>query len=161
LQEDQLLNTENSDSTNEKGRFAFKITVVGPDDDLVMDVLRVLNEQVISLDGIRISSAQVETDDSDVRMLLMSPRHSALDVLLGVTFRGASAALIVMPEEDSDIESVYRKEIEEEIGEGTPVKVIICESSCVDDFKRNEIAYALDELVGRLLESRNHTIDEN
>lgn len=150
------MNSEDSDSTDNRGRFAFKITILGPDDDLVMDVLRVLNEQVISLNGIRISSAQVETDDSDVRMLLMSPRHSALDVLLGVTFRGASAALIVMPEVDRDIEEVYRNEIKEEIGEETPVRVIICESG-IDEFKRNEIAYALDELVGNILDARNQT----
>ncbi len=154
------MKSEDTDSVDEKGSFAFKITVVGPDDDLVMNVLSVLNEQVISLDGIRISSAQVETDDSDVRMLLMSPKHSALDVLLGVTFRGASAALIVMPEKNPDIEEVYRNEIKDEIGKETPVKVIICESSRVDEFTRNEIAYALDELVGRLLDARNQAGNE-
>ena len=142
-------------SKKKKPRYLFKITVVGPDDKLLGEVLSVLSEEVIAIDGIRISSAAVTVEKTDVKTLFMSPKHSALDLLLSVTFAGASGAIIVLKEADPEMETLYRNEIREEIGTGVATRVIALESG-MDDFKRNEIAVLLDEMVEEILSLKVH-----
>ncbi len=138
-----------------KPRYLFKITVVGPDDKLLEQVLSVLSEEVIAVDGIRISSAAVTVEKTDVKTLFMSPKHSALDILLSVTFAGASGAIIVLKEADPEMETLYRNEVRDEIGTGVPTRVIVIGSG-LDDFKRNEIAVLLDEMVEEILSAKVH-----
>ncbi len=138
-----------------KPRYLFKITVVGPDDKLLEEVLSVLSEEVIAIDGIRISSAAVTVKKTDVKTLFMSPRHSALDLLLSVTFAGASGAIIVLKEADPEMETLYRNEVREKIGAGVPTRVIAIGSG-MDDFKRNEIAVLLDDMVEEILSIKLH-----
>ena len=138
-----------------KPRYLFKITVVGPDDKLLEQVLSVLSEEVIAVDGIRISSAAVTVEKTDVKTLFMSPKHSALDILLSVTFAGASGAIIVLKEADPEMEILYRNEVQEKIGTGIPTRVIAIGSG-MDDFKRNEIAVLLDEMVEEILSDKVH-----
>jgi hypothetical protein len=138
-----------------KPRYLFKITVVGPDDKLLEEVLSVLSEEVIAIDGIRISSAAVTVEKTDVKTLFMSPRHSALDLLLSVTFAGASGAIIVLKEADPEMETLYRNEVREKIGAGVPTRVIAIGSG-MDDFKRNEIAVLLDDMVEEILSIKLH-----
>ncbi|MGY5862551.1 MAG: hypothetical protein RTU09_09305 [Candidatus Thorarchaeota archaeon] len=151
----QAKGRKKSKSRKKKPRYLFKITVVGPDDKLLEDVLGVLSAEVIAVDGIRISSAAVTVEKTDVKTLFMSPKHSALDILLSVTFTGASGAIIVLKEADPEMETLYRNEVREEIGAGVPTRVITIGSG-MDDFKRNEIAVLLDEMVEEILDAKVH-----
>jgi hypothetical protein len=45
-------------------------------------------------------------EKTDVKTLFMSPKHSALDILLSVTFAGASGAIIVLKEPDPEMETL-------------------------------------------------------
>ncbi|MHA2020986.1 MAG: hypothetical protein ACW96N_04675 [Candidatus Thorarchaeota archaeon] len=134
----------------QKSRYLFKVTVVGPDDRLLEQVLSVFNEQVMSVDGIRIGATKVEREDSDVQTLFMSPKHSALDILLSLTYKGATGVIIVQKDADPEIETMYRNEVRENLGEGIPTRVI-CVGSDIEDFKRNEIHNLLDELMDEIL----------
>ena len=134
----------------QKSRYLFKITVVGPEDRLLEQVLGVFNEQVMSVDGIRIGAAKIETEDSNVSTLFMSPKHSALDILLSLTYKGATGVIIVLKDADPEIETMYRNEIRENLGEGIPTRVI-CVGSDIEEFKRNEIQNLLDELMEEIL----------
>ncbi len=134
----------------QKSRYLFKVTVVGPDDRLLEQVLSVFNEQMMSVDGIRIGAAKIEREDSDVQTLFMSPKHSALDILLSLTYKGATGVIIVLKDADPEIETVYRNEVRENLGEGIPTRVI-CVGSDIEDFKRNEIHNLLDELMDEIL----------
>ena len=136
-----------------KDRYLFKITVVGPEDKLLADVLRVFNEQVINIDGIRIGSGEMETDSTDVRVLLMSPKHSAMDLLLSMTYKGASAVIIVLRDADPEIETIYRNEIRESVGEGIPTRLVTVGSG-IDEYKRNEIAHLFEEILEEILASK-------
>jgi hypothetical protein len=118
---------------------------------LLGDVLSVLSAEVIAVDGIRISSTAVTVEKTDVKTLFMSPKHSALDLLLSVTYAGASGAIIVLKEADPEMEN----EIREEIGTGVATRVIALGSG-IDDFKRNEIAVLLDEMVEEILSLKVH-----
>ncbi|MFX0053782.1 MAG: hypothetical protein ACFFAX_02985 [Promethearchaeota archaeon] len=134
----------------EKSRYLFKVTVVGPEDGLLEQVLGVFNEQVMSVDGIRIGAVKMEWEDSDVSTLFMSPKHSALDILLSLTYKGATGVIIVLKDADPEIETMYRNEIRENLGEGIPTRVI-CVGSDIDEFKRTEIQNLLDELMEEIL----------
>jgi len=147
----QTKRRKKSKPRKKKPRYLFKITVVGPDDKLLEGVLSVLSTEVVAVDGIRISSAAVTVEKTDV----MSPKHSALDILLSVTFAGASGAIIVLKESDSEMETLYRNEVREKIGPGVPTRVIAIGSG-LDDFKRNEIAVLLDEMVEEILSDKIH-----
>ena len=151
----QTKRRKKSRTRKKKPRYLFKITVVGPDDKLLEGVLSVLSTEVVAVDGIRISSAAVTVEKTDVKTLFMSPKHSALDILLSVTFAGASGAIIVLKEADPDMETLYRNEIREKIGDGVPTRVIVIGSG-MDDFKRNEIAVLLDEMVEEILSVKVH-----
>ncbi|NHJ14586.1 MAG: hypothetical protein EAX95_12980 [Candidatus Thorarchaeota archaeon] len=139
------------DSEKPKPRYLFKITVVGPEDRLLERVLSVINEHVVAVDGIRIGATQMEIEDSDVRTLFMSPRHSALDILLSLTYKGAKAVMIVLRESDPEIETMYRNEIRKNLGQGTPTRVITVNDE-IDNFKKAEIRSILDDLVEEILE---------
>ncbi|MHA2141118.1 MAG: hypothetical protein ACXADC_03845 [Candidatus Thorarchaeota archaeon] len=134
----------------QKSRYLFKVTVVGPDDRILEQFLNVFNEQVVAVDGIRIGSTKLEREDSDVRTLFMSPKHSALDILLSLTYKGAKGVIIVLKDADPELETMYRNEIRENLGEGIPTRVI-CVSSSIEEFKRNEIHNLLDELMEEIL----------
>lgn len=136
-----------------KDRYLFKITVVGPEDKLLADVLKVFNEHVIAIDGIQIGSGEMETESTDVRVLLMSPKHSAMDLLLSMTYKGASAVIIVLRDADPEIETVYRNEIRESVGEGIPTRVVTIGSE-LDEYKRNEIALLFEEILEEILASK-------
>lgn len=138
-------------SEKTRPRYLFKITVVGPEDRLLERVLSVINEHVVAVDGISIGATQVEMEDSDVRTLFMSPRHSALDILLSLTYKGANAVMIILRELDPEIETMYRNEIRENLGQGTPTRVLAV-SDDIDEFKKTEIRSMLDDLIEEILE---------
>ncbi|MHA2067388.1 MAG: hypothetical protein ACXABY_23715 [Candidatus Thorarchaeota archaeon] len=138
------------ETSAQKSRYLFKVTVVGPVDRLLEQVLGVFNEQVVAVDGIRIGATKLEREDSDVRTLFMSPKHSALDILLSLTYKGAKGVIIVFKDADPELETMYRNEIRENLGEGIPTRVI-CVDSGIDEFKRNEIHNLLDEMMDEIL----------
>lgn len=139
------------DTEKVKPRYLFKITMVGPEDRLLEKVLSVINENVVAVDGIRIGSTQLETENTDVKTLFMSPKHSALDILLSLTYKGAKAVFIVLKESDPEIETMYRNEIRENLGQGVPTRVITV-STEIDEFKITEIKTALDDIIEEMLE---------
>jgi len=143
-----------------KPRYLFKITMVGPEDRLLEKVLSVINENVVAVDGIRIGATHLETEDSDVRTLFMSPKHSALDILLSLTYKGAKAVMIVLKEPDHEIETMYRNEIRENLGQGIPTRVITVTAE-IDDFKRAEIKTTLDDMIEEMLEIAEKEANED
>jgi len=136
-----------------KSKFLFKITVVGPDDSLLEDVLSTF-DPVVKVDGIRIVSAEHSTDDSEVRAVFMSPKHAALDILLSLTFKGASAVIIVLRDPDPEIETVYRNEIRDNLGIKVPTRICTI-GSTLDEFKRAEIHHTFDELIEEILAQKD------
>ncbi len=132
-----------------KSKFLFKITVVGPDDSLLEDVLSTF-DPVVKVDGIRIVSADHSTDDSDVRAVFMSPKHAALDILLSMTYKSASAVIIVLRDADPELETIYRNEIRENLGTKVPTRVVTV-GSTLDEYERVEINHIFDELVEEIL----------
>ena len=151
---DRMTPTEKKSKKNdrEKTRYLFKLTVIGPDDSLLEDVLSTF-DPVVKVDGIRIVSAEHSTDSSDVRAVFMSPKHAALDILLSLTFKGASAVIIVLKEPDPEMETMYRNEIRENLGTKTPTRVVTI-GSALDKFKRTEIHHIFDELIEEILARR-------
>jgi hypothetical protein len=135
-----------------KSRYLFKITVVGPEDGLLEQVMHVFSEKVVAVDGVRITSEELETDTTDVQVVFMSPRHSALDLLLSMTYSGANGAMIVMREADPEIETVYRNEIRENIGAGIPTRTIFIGQD-FDEFDRNEIIAVFDDIIDEILDA--------
>jgi hypothetical protein len=135
-----------------KSKYLFKITVVGPDDLLLEDVLSTF-DPVLKVDGIRIVSAGHSTDDSDVKAVFMSPKHAALDILLSLTYKSASAVIIVLKDPDPELETVYRNEIRENLGAKVPTRIVTIGSS-LDEFKRNEIHHIFDDLIEEILAQR-------
>ncbi len=142
-----------SNSDPKRKRYLFKITIVGPDDKLLEEVLSTINQDVVAVDGIRITSTELETDYTDVKAVTMSPKRSALDVLLTMTYKGASAVLIVMKEPNIDLERVYRNEIRENLGSGIPTRVFIVESE-FDDFKKKELLSVFGDMVEEILSEK-------
>ncbi len=142
------------DSPNVKrSRYLFKITVVGPDDKLLEAVLSTFDDPVVAVDGIRIGSTEVDTDTSEIHAVFMSPKHSALDILLTLTYKGASAVIIVCKDADPEIETIYRNEIRENLGTGIPTRVVQVDLP-IDEFKKNEIHHLFDEVIEEILEKR-------
>lgn len=135
-----------------KSKYLFKVTVVGPDDSLLESVLSTF-DPVVKVDGIRIVSADHSTDDSDVRAVFMSPKHAALDILLSMTFKGASAVIIVLRDPDPEMETVYRNEIRENLGAKVPTRVCTV-GSTLDEFTRTQIHHTFDELMEEILSLR-------
>ena len=135
-----------------KSKYLFKITVVGPDDSLLEDVLSTF-DPVVKVDGIRIVSAGHSTDESDVRAVFMSPKHAALDILLSMTYKGASAVIIVLRDADPQLETIYRNEIRENLGTKVPTRIVTIESA-LDEYKRTEIHHTFDELIEEILAQR-------
>lgn len=127
--------------------------MVGPDDKLLEEVLSTFDDPVVAVDGIRIGSTEVDTDTSDIHAVFMSPKHSALDILLALTYKGASAVIIVCKEADPEIETIYRNEIRENLGSGVPTRVVKINSP-LDDFEKNEIHHVFDELIEEIFEKR-------
>ncbi|MHA1959384.1 MAG: hypothetical protein ACW99U_04095 [Candidatus Thorarchaeota archaeon] len=136
-----------------KSRFLYKFTVLGPEDKLLEKVLSIFDDTLVSVDGIRIGSSGVETAESEVSAVFMSPRHTALDLLLSFSYAGANAAIIVLRRADPAIETIYRNEIREKIGSGVPTRVIVVGDD-VDDFKRTEVAQMLEELIEEIQNSK-------
>jgi hypothetical protein len=140
-------------SNTRRSRYLFKITVVGPDDKLLEEVLSTFDDPVVAVDGIRIGSTEYDTDTSEIRAVFMSPKHEALDILLTLTYKGASAVIIVCKEVDPEIETIYRNEIRENLGTGIPTRVVQV-TLPLDDFKRNEIHHLFDDIVEEILEKK-------
>jgi hypothetical protein len=131
-------------------RYLFKITVVGPDDKLLTDVLSQFDDPIVAVDGIRIGSTEVDIDTSEVRTVFMAPRHAALDILLTLTYKGASGVIIVLREPDPQIEILYRNEIRANLGTEVPTRVL-CTGSDMDKFKHTEIQHIVEEMVEEIL----------
>ncbi|MGY5880010.1 MAG: hypothetical protein RTV31_07150 [Candidatus Thorarchaeota archaeon] len=127
--------------------------MVGPDDKLLEEVLSTFDDPVVAVDGIRIGSTEIDTDTSEIHAVFMSPKHSALDILLTLTYKGASAVIIVCKDADPEIETIYRNEIRDNLGTGTPTRVVQV-SLPLDDFKKNEIHHIFDEVVEEILEKK-------
>jgi hypothetical protein len=140
-------------ASKKQKRYLFKVTIVGPDDALLEKVLGVVNQSAVSIDGIRIGTTDVETNDSKVRAVTWSPRHSALDVLISVTFAGANAVVIVLRDTDPEIEAIYRKEIDDHLGSDTPTRVLTVGTG-IDEFKQLEILTMFEELFQEVLETK-------
>lgn len=136
-----------------RSKYLFKITVVGPDDRLLEEVLSTFDDPVVAVDGIRIGSTEYDTDTSEIHAVFMSPKHSALDILLTLTYKGASAVMIVCKDSDLEIETIYRNEIRENLGTGIPTRVVTV-SLPLDEFKRNEIHHIFDDVVEEILEKK-------
>ena len=83
----------------------------------------------------------------------MSPRHSALDILLTLTYKGTRAVIIVNEDIDPEIETIYRNEIRENLGPGIPTRVVHV-TLPIDEFKKNEIHHIFDEVVEEILEKK-------
>ncbi|MCK4567575.1 MAG: hypothetical protein KAU48_09730 [Candidatus Thorarchaeota archaeon] len=83
----------------------------------------------------------------------MSPRHSALDILLTLTYKGTRAVIIVCEDADPEIETIYRNEIRENLGTGIPTQVVHVKLP-LDEFKKNEIHHIFDEIVEEILEKK-------
>lgn len=126
--------------------------MVGPDDKLLEEVLSTF-DPVVAVDGIRIGSTEIDTDTSEVHAVFMSPKHAALDILLTLTYKGASAVIIVCKDADPEIETIYRNEIRENLGTGIPTRVLKV-SLPFDDFKINEVHHLFDEVIEEILEKR-------
>ncbi len=141
--------TKKTNHQSVKSKYLFKITVVGPNDSLLEEVLSTF-DPVVKVDGIRIVSAEHSTDSSEVRAVFMSPKHAALDILLSLTFKGASAVIIVLKDPDPDLETIYRNEIRENLGAKIPTRVVTVESK-LDEYKRTEIHHTFDELIEEIL----------
>ena len=132
-----------------KQRYLFKITVIGPKDKLLEDVLKVINEDVIAIDGVRITATSLETDDLEVKTVTMAPKHSALDAMEAMTFTGANAVLIILDEADPKTETIYRNKIRENLGSGVPTRVCVI-SDMMTSEKKAEIAGCFNEMVEEL-----------
>jgi len=145
--------------TKKRSKYLFKITVVGPDDKLLEGVLSTFDDPVVAVDGIRIGSTELDTDTSEIRAVFMSPKHAALDILLTLTYKGASAVIIVCKDADPEIETIYRNEIRENLGTGTPTRVVEV-SLPLDDFKKNEIHHIFDEVIEEILEKKTKITTE-
>lgn len=126
--------------------------MVGPDDKLLEKVLSTF-KPVVTVDGIRIGSTEFDIDSSEIRAVFMSPKHSALDILLALTYKGASAVVIVLKEPDLEIETIYRNEIRKNLGSGVPTRVLTVELP-FDEFKKNEIHHTFDDVVEEILEKK-------
>jgi hypothetical protein len=148
-----MISPATDDSKKKRSRYLFKITVVGPDDKLLEEVLSTFDDPVVAVDGIRIGSTDIDTDSSEIHAVFMSPKHSALDILLALTYKGASAAMIVCKDADPEIETIYRNEIRENLGTGIPTRVITTNIP-IDDFKKNEIHHIFDDIVEEILAKR-------
>ncbi len=136
-----------------KSRYSFKITIVGPDDELLEGVLTALMDQTIAVDGIRIGSADMKGLGSDVRALIMSPKDTAMNLLFSLSYKGATAALIVLPESRPELETKYRNEVRENLGERYPTRVFTADGR-LDQRKCSELAEVFRDLVGEMLEQR-------
>ena len=136
-----------------RSKYLFKITVVGPDDKLLEAVLSSFDDPLVAVDGIRIGYTELDTDTSEVHAVFMSPKHSALDILLTLTYKGASAVIIVCKDADPEIETIYRNEIRDNLGTGIPTRVVKVVLP-LDDFKKNEIHHIFDEIIEEILEKK-------
>jgi len=121
-----------------RSRYLFKITVVGPDDKLLEEVLSTFDDPVVAVDGIRIGSAEVDTDTSEIHTL---------------TYKGASAVIVVIKDADPAIETIYRNEIRENLGTGIPTRVVLVDLP-LDEFKKNEIHHIFEDVVEEILEKK-------
>ncbi len=108
---------------------------------------------MVAVDGIRIGSTEVDTDTSEIHAVFMSPKHSALDILLTLTYKGASAVILVIKDADPAIETIYRNDIRENLGTGIPTRVVLVDLP-LDDFKKNEIHHVFEDVVEEILESK-------
>jgi len=141
--------------SKKRRRYLFKVAVVGPEDALLEQVLAVVNQSAVAVDGIRIGTTSMETNGSNVQAVTWSPRHSVLDILLSVTYSGANAVVIVLRDTDPEIESIYRNEILEHLGSETPTRILTVGSG-IDKFKEHEILSMFEELFQEVLESKKN-----
>ncbi len=146
------------DESKKRKRYLFKVTVVGPEDAILEQVLAVVNQNAVAVDGIRIGTTNMDTKGSNVRAVTWSPRHSALPILLDVTYSGANAVVIVLKDKDPEIEAIYREEICEHLGSRTPTRLLTVGSD-IDEFKRHEILNMFEELFQEVLESKDNTAE--
>ena len=119
-------------------------------------MLSTFDDPVVAIDGIRIGSTEVDIDSSEIHAVFMSPKHSALDILLTLTYKGASAVIIVCKDKDPEIEMVYRNEIRDNLGTGIPTRVISVDLP-LDEFQKNEIHHVFDEVVEEILAKKTKT----
>ncbi|MHA1770295.1 MAG: hypothetical protein ACTSYL_02070 [Candidatus Thorarchaeota archaeon] len=140
-------------SEDKKARYLFKITIVGPDDVLLREVMNAINENIVAVDGIQIGSTDVEAGASEVHAVMMSPTRKAMDILLSLTFRGATAAIIVLREPDPAIEKKFRNVIREKIGTKHPTRVFYV-GDALDTAKHKELAELFNGLIEEMLAAR-------
>ena len=136
-----------------KTRYIFKITVVGPDDGLLREVLAILNENVVTVDGVTIGSTRVELEESRVSTVMMSPGRSAMNLMLSLTFKGANAVIIALREADPQVEAHFRNEIREALGTGRPTRVFLG-GTRINKRKKEELLSLLNEIAAELVSER-------
>ena len=134
---------------SKKHRYLFKITVIGPEDKLLEGVLKVINEDVIAIDGVRITATSLESEKFDIQAVTMAPQQSALETLESLTFTGANAVFIILNEADPKIETIYRNKIRENLGSGVPTKVCVV-SDKITSKEKDEIVKCFNEMVEEL-----------
>jgi hypothetical protein len=137
-------------TSKKRSKYLFKITVVGPDDKLLTDVLSLFDDPVVAVDGIRIGSTEVDIDTSEVHTVFMAPRHAVLDILLTLTYKGASGVIIVLKESDPEIETMYRNEIRTNLGTEVPTRIVTTGPN-MDKFKHTEIQHIVEGMVEEIL----------
>ncbi len=135
-----------------KTRYLFKITVIGPDDSLLEEVLHAFSQKVMEVDGIRISAAGHKTDRSDVKALIMSPAFSALDLMLSLSFKGASGVIIVLREPDEETECMYQSEVKLNAGD-LPTRTLLVGPRLTEE-KSKEIVRLLDDMLEEMVSAR-------
>ncbi|MBD3406345.1 MAG: hypothetical protein GF411_09565 [Candidatus Lokiarchaeota archaeon] len=143
-----------SPNKDRKGqRFLFKISLMGPDESLLEEVVRIFNKDLVSIDGISIGSVKRESHGADVKAVFMFSKHSALDILLTLAYTGAHGAMIVLESPNPELESEYRNRVRENIGT-VPCRLLVLDSP-LDKEESKRIIDAFENLVEELLEARS------
>ncbi len=143
---------ENEDLDERTLKYVLKVTVVGPNDSMLYNVLSAIAEKSVDVDGIRIGSRDFRTDRSEIRTVVMSPTQNAMDVLLSLTLIGASGAIIVLESPDPELETKYRNEIREKVG-SVPTRVFYS-GAALSEAKREEVCQLFQDLVHEMMMSR-------
>ncbi len=139
--------------STERARYLFKITIVGPDDELLGKVLEVFSDTTLAVDGIRIGSTRVAVSGSEVGTVLMSPGKTAQSLLLTLSYKGSAGAIIVLKNADPQTEEFYRNEARKNLGAQSPIRVFVVDSGMTKE-KKAELVCLLDNIVTEIIQKR-------
>ena len=143
---------ENNGPEKRSARYVIKVTIVGPDDSMLYQVLEAIADKSVTVDGIRIGSRDLKGRDLEVQAVVMLPTRHAMDILVSLTFKGASAAIVVLESPDPELESKHRNEIRENVGH-VPTRVFYVGSE-LDKEKKRELLSLFHDLVNEVMATR-------